>query len=92
LGLIVPQRVADAFVAHGEFAACLARVEEYRAADVDLAVPRVRVRALVTAAADRRGDAPDRDGAVWIARPVMLRRPSVAGAHVSLVAALSPVG
>jgi alkanesulfonate monooxygenase SsuD/methylene tetrahydromethanopterin reductase-like flavin-dependent oxidoreductase (luciferase family) len=34
----VPQHVADAFVAHGDAAACRARAEEYRAAGVDLPV------------------------------------------------------
>ncbi len=34
----VPQHVADAFVARGDGAACAARVEEYRAAGVDLPV------------------------------------------------------
>jgi alkanesulfonate monooxygenase SsuD/methylene tetrahydromethanopterin reductase-like flavin-dependent oxidoreductase (luciferase family) len=34
----VPQRVADAFVAHGGPAACLARIEEYRSAGVDLPI------------------------------------------------------
>jgi 5,10-methylenetetrahydromethanopterin reductase len=34
----VPQHVADGFVAHGPAAACAARVEEYRAAGVDLPV------------------------------------------------------
>lgn len=32
----VPQQVADAFVAHGDVAACLTRLQEYRAAGVDL--------------------------------------------------------
>jgi 5,10-methylenetetrahydromethanopterin reductase len=34
----VPQQVADGFVAHGDAARCAARVEEYRAAGVDLPV------------------------------------------------------
>jgi 5,10-methylenetetrahydromethanopterin reductase len=34
----VPQQVADAFVAHGDAAACLARVAQYRAAGIDLPV------------------------------------------------------
>ncbi len=34
----VPQEVADGFVAHGDASACSARVEEYRAAGVDLPV------------------------------------------------------
>jgi 5,10-methylenetetrahydromethanopterin reductase len=34
----VPQQVADAFVAHGDAAACLRRVAEYRSAGVDLPV------------------------------------------------------
>jgi alkanesulfonate monooxygenase SsuD/methylene tetrahydromethanopterin reductase-like flavin-dependent oxidoreductase (luciferase family) len=34
----VPQRVADGFVAHGDALACAARIEEYRAAGVDLPV------------------------------------------------------
>ena len=33
---LVPQRSADGFVAHGDLAACVARVAEYRAAGVDL--------------------------------------------------------
>lgn len=32
----VPQQVADAFVAHGDVTACLTRLQEYRAAGVDL--------------------------------------------------------
>jgi 5,10-methylenetetrahydromethanopterin reductase len=35
---VVPQSAADGFVAHGEPAACLARLAEYRAAGVDLPV------------------------------------------------------
>ncbi len=35
---LVPQQVADGFVAHGSAAACAARLEEYRAAGVDLPV------------------------------------------------------
>jgi 5,10-methylenetetrahydromethanopterin reductase len=35
---VVPQHVADGFVARGDAAACAARVEEYRAAGVDLPV------------------------------------------------------
>lgn len=35
---LVPQQVADAFVAHGDTDACLARVAEYRAAGVDLPI------------------------------------------------------
>ena len=35
---LVPQQVADAFVAHGDADACLARVAEYRAAGVDLPI------------------------------------------------------
>jgi alkanesulfonate monooxygenase SsuD/methylene tetrahydromethanopterin reductase-like flavin-dependent oxidoreductase (luciferase family) len=35
---LVPQQVADLFVAHGDAAACAARVDEYRAAGVDLPV------------------------------------------------------
>jgi 5,10-methylenetetrahydromethanopterin reductase len=34
----VPRHVADAFVAHGDAAACAARVAEYRAAGIDLPV------------------------------------------------------
>jgi hypothetical protein len=34
----VPQQVADAFVARGGVAECAARVEEYRAAGVDLPI------------------------------------------------------
>jgi alkanesulfonate monooxygenase SsuD/methylene tetrahydromethanopterin reductase-like flavin-dependent oxidoreductase (luciferase family) len=34
----VPQQVADGFVAHGDASACAARIEEYRAAGVDLPV------------------------------------------------------
>jgi alkanesulfonate monooxygenase SsuD/methylene tetrahydromethanopterin reductase-like flavin-dependent oxidoreductase (luciferase family) len=34
----VPQEVADGFVAHGDASACAARIDEYRAADVDLPV------------------------------------------------------
>jgi 5,10-methylenetetrahydromethanopterin reductase len=34
----VPNHVADAFVAHGDAAACAARLAEYRAAEVDLPV------------------------------------------------------
>jgi 5,10-methylenetetrahydromethanopterin reductase len=34
----VPQQVADGFVAHGDAAACRSRIEEYRAAGVDLPV------------------------------------------------------
>lgn len=35
---LVPQQVADGFVAHGSAAACAARVAEYRAAGIDLPV------------------------------------------------------
>jgi len=35
---LVPQKVADGFVAHGDVAACTARVEEYLAAGIDLPV------------------------------------------------------
>ncbi|HEX6931042.1 MAG TPA: LLM class flavin-dependent oxidoreductase, partial [Streptosporangiaceae bacterium] len=35
---LVPQEVADGFVARGDVAACAARIEEYRAAGVDLPV------------------------------------------------------
>jgi 5,10-methylenetetrahydromethanopterin reductase len=35
---LVPQPVADLFVAHGGVDACTARVDEYRAAGVDLPV------------------------------------------------------
>lgn len=35
---VVPQSVADAFVAHGDAAACAARVTEYAAAGIDLPV------------------------------------------------------
>ena len=35
---VVPQQVADGFVAHGDAAACATRVQEYRAAGVDLPV------------------------------------------------------
>jgi alkanesulfonate monooxygenase SsuD/methylene tetrahydromethanopterin reductase-like flavin-dependent oxidoreductase (luciferase family) len=35
---LVPQQVADAFVAHGDTDECLARVAEYRAAGVDLPI------------------------------------------------------
>ncbi|HEX9033909.1 MAG TPA: LLM class flavin-dependent oxidoreductase, partial [Streptosporangiaceae bacterium] len=35
---VTPQQVADAFVAHGDAAACQARVAQYRAAGVDLPV------------------------------------------------------
>lgn len=35
---LVPQPVADAFVAHGDAGACLARVAQYRAAGVDLPI------------------------------------------------------
>ncbi len=35
---LVPQQVADGFVAHGSEAACAARLAEYRAAGVDLPV------------------------------------------------------
>jgi alkanesulfonate monooxygenase SsuD/methylene tetrahydromethanopterin reductase-like flavin-dependent oxidoreductase (luciferase family) len=34
----VPQQVADGFVAHGGALACAARIEEYRAAGVDLPI------------------------------------------------------
>ena len=35
---LVPQQVADLFVAHGDADACLARVAQYRAAGVDLPI------------------------------------------------------
>jgi hypothetical protein len=35
---LVPQQVADGFVAHGSAARCMTRIAEYRAAGVDLPV------------------------------------------------------